>query len=95
MYIDSLIEQLVSSTFGFQIEGLSLCAPSFADDMNLLSLSSKALQEMIFVIGMLVYGDINTTPTRVPWSLSMNRNVYSNAVLGPGLLVMMPFLKIP
>ena len=47
VYIDSLIEQLVNSNLGFQVEGSSLCAPSFADDMTLLSLSSKALQSMI------------------------------------------------
>ena len=29
------------------IEGSSFCAPSFADDMSLLSLSSKSLQDMI------------------------------------------------
>ena len=49
MYIDSLIEQLVSSNLGFQIEWFSLCVPSFADDMTLLCLSSKALQEMISI----------------------------------------------
>ena len=47
VYIDALICELVCSNFGFQIEGLSLCAPSFADDMALLSLSCKALQKMI------------------------------------------------
>ena len=47
LYIDPLIEHLSNSNLGFQIEGTSYCAPSFADDMTLLALSSNSLQRMI------------------------------------------------
>ena len=47
VFINSLLEQLVYSQLGFQIEGLHLCAPSFADDMTLLSLSITSLKTMI------------------------------------------------
>ena len=47
IYINDLIDQLVKSKLGFQIEGVSFCAPSFADDMTLQALSCKALQSMI------------------------------------------------
>ena len=46
-FVYSLIEQLSSSNLSFQIEGSCLQAPSFADDMALLSLQSNALQEWI------------------------------------------------
>ena len=39
VYFNSLLDQ---------IEGSHFCAPSFADDMKRLSLSSKVLQEMTF-----------------------------------------------
>ena len=47
--INDLIDQLVKSKLGFQFEGVSFCAPSFADDMILQALSCKALQSMISI----------------------------------------------
>ena len=47
--INSLIEQLEISNLGFQVLGCSVCAPSFADDLTLIALSSKALPEMILI----------------------------------------------
>ena len=49
IYINDLIDQLVKSKLGFQIEGVSFCAPSFADEMTLQALSCKALQSMISI----------------------------------------------
>ena len=45
VYINPLLDQLVNSKLGSHC-----CAPSFADDMTLLSFSSKTLQEMINII---------------------------------------------
>ena len=47
IYINDLISELQNSSYGLSIGHISVCAPTVADDMLLLSLSIKSLQNMI------------------------------------------------
>ena len=47
LYINDLIVELVNSTYGLSIYKKSLCAPTVADDMLLLSLTVNGLQELM------------------------------------------------